>query len=107
MAVVNMFTSSGTSRKGGVIQLPWISQVYKSLSNRADIHCGSSEHDCFTCVHLQRMIELTLFQQMTYVFQQEFGLYILLAAIVFGFVLSFAVSFPSFTLATSPRGGCQ
>ena len=31
------------------------------------------------------------FDQMTFAFQQDFGLYILLGAIVFGFVLSFAV----------------
>ena len=35
---------------------------------------------------------LTLLDQMTFVFQQQFGLYILLSAIVFGFILSFAVS---------------
>ena len=33
-----------------------------------------------------------IFDQMTFAFQQDFGLYILLGAIVFGFVLSFAVA---------------
>ena len=37
------------------------------------------------------------FDQMTFAFQQDFGLYILLGAIVFGFILSFAV-IPPFSL---------
>ena len=36
------------------------------------------------------------FDQMTFAFQQDFGLYILLGAIVFGFILSFAVIPPLF-----------
>ena len=34
---------------------------------------------------------LGVFQQMTYAFQQEFGLYMVFAALLFGFILSFAV----------------
>ena len=34
---------------------------------------------------------LSIFDQMTFVFQNEYGLYLFLAALVFGFILSFAV----------------
>ena len=34
---------------------------------------------------------LSVFQQMTFSFQDEYGLYLFLAALVFGFILSFAV----------------
>ena len=34
---------------------------------------------------------LSLFEQMTYVFQNEYGLPLVLASLVFGFILSFAV----------------
>ena len=34
---------------------------------------------------------LTTFQQMTFAFQNDYGLYLFLAALVFGFILSFAV----------------
>ena len=34
---------------------------------------------------------LSVLQQMTFAFQNEYGLYLLLAALGFGFILSFAV----------------
>ena len=44
------------------------------------------------CFPFFQKMMFDIFDQMTFAFQQDFGLYILLGAIVFGFVLSFAVS---------------
>ena len=37
------------------------------------------------------LAECSVFQQLTFSFQNDFGLYMLFAALIFGFILSFAV----------------
>ena len=40
---------------------------------------------------METLYPLSVLQQMTFAFQNEYGLYLFLAALVFGFILSFAV----------------
>ena len=40
---------------------------------------------------MEHSYPLSVLQQMTFAFQNEYGLYLLLAALGFGFILSFAV----------------